>query len=416
MKQISRFSLALLFVVFAGKTFGSTSYDNFGNISNIHGAFQTVSQVEGFVRNTFGADTDPHMTRRLHEHVLDQDSRNHQAALERQRLVTEAQTFGQKVSHLITPTNAAILAGAAALVIASNYVAKEGAKHLFIKPPEIVLETSLPRTPWEYIFGVKNKYQSRKKDMVYDPEVWNQVDRLSNRVKISLYQKKPLINSLFWGAPGTGKTLAAKEIAMASGADFILINASDLLQNTTEQAILEFKQMFNYAKRNSSKKPVVVIIDEADTVFSRREKSSEKSLLLTSTFLGEVISPSNPKNLMFIFCTNRPKLDPAVLSRFGNGNKIFFSLPNLDTRAELFSKYFEKNAPRGRLDMEILSNPEFFAEKIVGWSGREIEQLSLDVAEWVESEGTRMSFDSLDEIVSLSVQNKKLLEDSKNQL
>lgn len=401
----------------AGVGFGGLNNRNVDNLRAAAAAANAVGGGERFARDFFGFEnTDPEITRSFQNLVFEQARQDNTHNLRREERDHQAHLFRQNFSHVLTARNVGIVAVALAFTITVNYVAKEGAKHLFIKPPEIVIETSLPRTAFQYIFGVKNGYKSRMDDMVYNRDVWTQVNSISSKVKRSIFKKKPLINAMFYGSPGTGKTLAAKEIAMASGADFIRINASDLLQNDAETAIFEFKKMFNYARRSARGKPVVVIIDEADTVFSHREKSSEKSILLTSTFLGEVTSPSDPENMMFIFCTNRPKLDPAVLNRIGNGNKIFFSLPEIDARTELFSKYFQKNSPKGKFDIGILDESKYFAQKLEGWSGREIEQLSLDVSDWIESENRRMSFDTLNDIVDISKNNKLRLENSANQL
>jgi ATPase family AAA domain-containing protein 3A/B len=80
---------------------------------------------------------------------------------------------------------------------------------------------------------------------------------------------------LIHGPPGTGKTLWAKSLATESGMDFAIMAGGDVAP-LGKDAVTELHNLFDWSKLNSksvlsSKKGMVIFIDEADAFLRKRQ-------------------------------------------------------------------------------------------------------------------------------------------------
>ncbi|KAD3067101.1 hypothetical protein E3N88_34981 [Mikania micrantha] len=72
----------------------------------------------------------------------------------------------------------------------------------------------------------------------------------------------PFLNMLFYGNPGTGKSLVAKEIARKSGLDYAMMTGGHVAA-LGSQAITKIHEIFDWSKK--SKRGLVLFIDDVDT-------------------------------------------------------------------------------------------------------------------------------------------------------
>lgn len=161
------------------------------------------------------------------------------------------------------------------------------------------------------------------------------------------------------GAPGTGKTAAARAFAAEAGIPFIRVSGSDLLSPMTGGSSSNIRHAFNtssqYACPNS-----ILFIDEIDSLVKDREAVTE---LLTC-----MQGVHDFSRVLVIGTTNHPEeLDDALARRFDV--KIQFGLPNPAEREAILAFYMhgQKAAKDIRLGM--------IAKKAIGLSGAFLEDL-----------------------------------------
>jgi ATPase family AAA domain-containing protein 3A/B len=313
---------------------------------------------------------------------LHRQQQEHMAGLNRELWVSNIKTTFSGIKDVMNDKKGLATVGSAVVGVVSAitgiyFTAKYGIPKLFAKKkPRIVNETSLPENIQEWLFG-KTIPASRHSEMVYSNDLEDNIFHLIESFKKAIRMKRPISNLLFWGMPGTGKSMAAKEIARHSGAEYIGMSGADLFQLPIEEALQELKNLHQFSKK--SKKPVIIFVDEAEAIFPSRENASENTQKITDSFLGLIDKPSDQK-VAWIFATNHPKkIDTAVLSRVSKRGIIHFTLPDFDARVKLITLYMNKTfiAPYAA-SCELKNGLSLIAAKTENWSGRDIEQLMID--------------------------------------
>lgn len=281
-------------------------------------------------------------------------------------------------------------------------VAAEVAKNYLLIPP-LAQKTSIRG----WTSGIKNIFVYEDRTMPERSQVMLN-DTLRNRIEVLT---KSIINAakndtffrhyLFYGPPGTGKTMIAMAMAHEAGLEYIYFSAATLDQYSLEEGVKQIRHLFEYAKAYPKK--LMIIMDEADSIFCCRDTCSDK----TRTFLNQILtfSGTEQNHYILVALTNRPKdFDTAALSRFGEKLKI--NTPEHEERKKMFGlyaqKYFidshtvnrdnrtvyqwlfsRKPAPRMPLIIteEALSDETFeeLAERSEGFVGRDIADVMVMV-------------------------------------
>ncbi len=146
---------------------------------------------------------------------------------------------------------------------------------------------------------------------------------------------------LLCGPSGTGKTLLVNALAKSSGFNCVKIDMSRILGQYVGESEKNFKKCLLGAQ---SQEPVIVFVDEIDTVFRRGERDdSGVGRNIFNEFLQFTGNTNNRGKVIFIAATNRPDLLDAALKRAGRfDKKIPVLLPEEDERAEIFKIIIKK--------------------------------------------------------------------------
>ena len=143
---------------------------------------------------------------------------------------------------------------------------------------------------------------------------------------------------LFYGFPGTGKTLLAKAVAQETNATFIKVIATELVQKFIGEGAQYVREIFSLARQ---KAPTILFIDELDAIGAVRmqdDTSGDREVNRTlMQLLSELDGFDQRGNIKFIGATNRIDiLDPALL-RPGRFDRILeFPLPDEKARESIF--------------------------------------------------------------------------------
>ena len=191
------------------------------------------------------------------------------------------------------------------------------------------------------------------------------------------FDSKMIIN--LYGAPGTGKTMAAHAIATSLGKKLILVNYGDIESKYVGETPKNIQAAFNFAKENDA----ILFFDEADAILSRRvtnmTSATDTSVNQTRSVMLNLL---NDYNDIVLFATNFiTNYDPAFMRRILI--HIEFSLPDEEVRKKLFMHYIPSQLPN---DIDI----NLVAQKSENLSGSDISNAILLSAFSAKSEGKSM--------------------------
>ena len=130
----------------------------------------------------------------------------------------------------------------------------------------------------------------RQKELFFSETVNAEIGRLHTMLspegferasKILIGKKrKPCIQCLLWGPPGTGKTEVVKQLARETGRDLIIFESSKVLASAWGESEKNHRALFRgykYAAAISNRAPIL-LLNEADTILNKRFMGVSKSI------------------------------------------------------------------------------------------------------------------------------------------
>ena len=224
---------------------------------------------------------------------------------------------------------------------------------------------------------------------------------------------------LMYGPPGTWKTFLSKKLAQELNAGFIAKSMWELGSSYMHQTTQNIKKLFDEAKKASEKGPIILFLDEIDSLVSARtDRVDANKAEEVSQFLQEFnkLAEEAP-NLIVIAATNRPDhLDSALLRSGRLDKKIYVWLPDFETRKALFKVFIEKfDRPHKKLNYNKLSElTEGYVaadiENIVKEASRDASQWILEIVNLLDESKGKIDFEKINKDLEKHVLTQKLLE------
>ena len=144
---------------------------------------------------------------------------------------------------------------------------------------------------------------------------------------------------LFYGAPGTGKTMAAGVMANALGMPLYRVDLSQLISKYIGETQKNIGKVFDAAE----KKECVLLFDEADAVFSKRSDVSDAQDRYSNAETAYLLQRIEQYNGVSILATNLlQNFDEAFRRRISY--MVHFPLPDVELRRQLWESIFPKEA------------------------------------------------------------------------
>ena len=185
----------------------------------------------------------------------------------------------------------------------------------------------------------------------------------------SVYKQSKRIGINLYGAPGTGKTMAAHAIAKHLGRKILAVNYADIESKFVGETPKNIRKAFEAAKATNS----ILFFDEADAILSKRVTSmSSATDVSVNQTRSVMLMLMNDYQDFVIFATNFiENFDPAFMRRIST--HIEFQLPDLECRKKLWKHYILPTMPNN-------INVEELAAKYEGISGSDIANAVLMAA------------------------------------
>ena len=214
----------------------------------------------------------------------------------------------------------------------------------------------LPSTIKEKILDVAEYAQNSR--IVFETWGLEETHKYSRRIGINLY-----------GAPGTGKTMAAHAIAKHLGRKIIAVNYADIESKYVGETPKNIRRVFEVAKKTNS----ILFFDEADAILSRRVNNmSNATDVSVNQTRSVMLILMNEFQDFIIFATNFiENFDPAFMRRISM--HVEFTLPDLECRRRLWQMYIPRKMPNN-VDYDEI------AKKFDDISGSDISNAVLNAA------------------------------------
>ncbi|KAL3232517.1 Outer mitochondrial transmembrane helix translocase [Nakaseomyces bracarensis] len=191
-----------------------------------------------------------------------------------------------------------------------------------------------------------------------------------------LYTNNPLLTApsgvLLYGPPGCGKTMLAKALAKESGANFISVRMSTIMDKWYGESNKIVDAMFSLANKLE---PCIIFIDEIDSFLRERSSTDhEVTANLKAEFMTLWDGLLNNGRVMIIGATNRiHDIDDAFLRRLPK--RFLVSLPNTEQRLKILKVLLASTeVDKKSFDMNLI------AKCSKGLSGSDLKELCREAA------------------------------------
>ena len=176
-------------------------------------------------------------------------------------------------------------------------------------------------------------------DMILAENTREQINELTDRLRYksqlsqTLVDFMPGIQALFWGKPGTGKSMAAEAIAGQLKLPLYKVNLANVASKWIGESEKHLAKLFDDAQKQNS----LLLFDEAYAIFAKRrevESSQDKNANMGVSYLLQRMETYT--GLLLLSTNFKSNLDDAFLRRFHG--VVEFPLPDENLRFQLWQR------------------------------------------------------------------------------
>ena len=196
--------------------------------------------------------------------------------------------------------------------------------------------------------GVLKASSIKPRNLFYSSDVTHSIDELAQLLNPRHYddihsrlQEQGFrcgFTCLFYGAPGTGKTETALQLARRTGRDILQVNVSELKSMWVGESEKNVKAMFDSYRRivNESKLTPILLFNEADAIIGKRHEGAERAVdKMENSIQNIILQEMETLDGILIATTNLAQnMDRAFERRFLY--KVRFDKPTVEARASIW--------------------------------------------------------------------------------
>jgi len=186
------------------------------------------------------------------------------------------------------------------------------------------------------------------KELYYEPNLAKEIDFLTESLMNENFKKlqdrleenklSKGIAAIFYGAPGTGKTETAFQIAKTTGRDILHVDISQSKSMWFGESEKIIKEIFdNYRKIcNTSEIKPILLFNECDSILNKRQENSNSNVGQTENAIQNILLEELERfdGIMIATTNIQGLLDPAYERRFLF--KIKFEKPTVEVKSKIW--------------------------------------------------------------------------------
>lgn len=227
-------------------------------------------------------------------------------------------------------------------------------------------ELKLPEKQYEQLKRISHMIATKEEVM----QAWGFGEKFSYGNGISL---------LFYGAPGTGKTMAAQVMANALEMPLYRVDLSQLISKYIGETQKNIGRVFDEADKCDG----ILLFDEADAIFSKRNEVSDAQDKYSNAETAYLLQRMEQYTGVSILATNLlQNFDEAFRRRISY--MVHFPMPDVNLRQQLWETIFPKKTPLSE-EIDFLALAQAFE-----LSGASIKNAAFHGALLARAEGTEV--------------------------
>lgn len=209
---------------------------------------------------------------------------------------------------------------------------------------------------------------------------------------------------LLYGPPGCGKTMITQAIAQETGCEMYMIDVSKVGSSFVNESAKNIGGIFDTIKQKAqdSKKPIILFMDEIDSLMSKRSGGSSGDLesnKVVNTLLTQINELKN-SNVVVFGATNMPDLlDEAGKNRANVS--YYIGLPNEKEIEKLLKNNLSKYAMTKQLS-ENSEDLKAISKMLRGYSPRTILNILSNAKEIACKDERILTIDDIQQTVTTS--------------
>jgi cell division protease FtsH len=167
-------------------------------------------------------------------------------------------------------------------------------------------------------------------------------ERASDADEIARLEELIPKGMIFWGPPGTGKTMFAKAMAAALGAAITVVSGPELKSKWVGESEEQLRQIFHRARQSA---PSIIVFDELDSFASARGTYTGSGIehSMVNQLLTEMDGFHREEMVFVVGTTNYVEvLDPALLRPGRFEFNLHIAYPAADDRLAILKIYDRK--------------------------------------------------------------------------